>query len=531
MTCASRCLTILAFLFSTCVFAQQALHIQPNKPLYISGESLDFFIHHPTGSKHEVVNLELMDEEGEILQRATIRSDGMVAAGSFSLPLSQKSGWCILRAYTIWMPSTVIKDLGYCIIPVYHAFDTHAPTGPIEIPSSPVSAVDIDFGLSKTRFQAGEQIEVELSPQQNQQLAMTVIEKPMFELGQFFASIIPDVPIKGLGNRPSGNVHQTKLLYLGKVNGSISQYLGGFYVAEEQKADWVSFSEDRAFGVELAPFVGTKYAQLLGMEPMGKIQLLEPEMFYASDFLKIPEFVLPDLPYPQQVIAYLEDSKKRRIIADLFAEPVAPLPSEDEERLSFGKADRTYSPKEYVQFNTVEDFIKEVGGLIRLRKNKAGYNIKLFLDKNVIADHPPLMFLNGYIVQDLNELIAMDLNLVDRIDVYRRQSTLLREFKTIGRNGVVAFYTKDPSIRPAKGNDLELQGFQKRATVWAPELEKGRPGFSPILYWHPGISSQASASHIFESTDDKGEYMIVVWSMDQQGVKRANTSIFLTSGS
>lgn len=523
-------LAALFFLQMLSGYGQQVLDIQSDRPLYLSGEQMRVFIHHPGGKKHEVMHLELMNLQGEVVHRSSIRSEGLFAQASIDIPLSQESDWYLLRAYTIWMPSTAIKDLGYCVIPVYHAFDDKPANAQIEIPNSRPADSNIDIHLAKHRFQPKEQIDFTLSDAEAKGFAVSVIEKPLFELKRFFDSLIPEIEATGLSDQPVGNTHQTKLLYLGKIEKPKQSFLGALYVNEEKNSDWVSFSEDQAFGVEMAPFVGTKHGQLLGIEPLGNIQVLEPTMFQPSDVLPVPALSLPELPYSEEIKTYLDNGRKRRIIQDLYV-PDTLVEAKAEEGLSFGKADRSYSTKEYVQFNTIEDFIKEVGGLIRLRKNKQGYNMKLFLDKNIIAPNPPLIFLNGFVVKDVNELMALDIKNLDRIDVFRLQATLIREFKTLGRNGVLAFYTKDPSIRLTSGHAVELDGFQKRAGEWMPLQADRQACFSPILYWNPGLISGGSEKLSFPATDDRGSYMILVWAMDENGIRLASQPIVLTSGS
>ena len=113
---------------------------------------------------------------------------------------------------------------------------------------------------------------------------------------------------------------------------------------------------------------------------------------------------------------------------------------------------------------------------------------------------------------DHESILAYSLDEIERIDIYRREKTISPQFGILGRNGVVAIYTKDPSIRPNVGNDIVLEGLSSINTTIQPIISDNLPALSPQLFWKGQLLPDANgvANFSFDITGDVGDYYIVV---------------------
>ncbi|MEM6805717.1 MAG: hypothetical protein AAF696_30240, partial [Bacteroidota bacterium] len=293
-------------------------------------------------------------------------------------------------------------------------------------------------------------------------------------------------------------------------------------IAEKLDFSWLSIGDGQLFRLSLDGFEGDMHAQVLSIEAFGGVAFPEVDMQYATDKINTLNVSLPALPYPPALVAYLAQARERRIIADVFAQNATfDLAKENEssEKLSFVKPDKSYSPQEYIRFNDTRDFINEVATFMRIQNTSKGESFRVMMERNKLAEHPPSMFLNGYMFTDAEELLEIELDDIDRIDIYRKERTILKQFKTMGRNGVITIFTKNPNIRPRSGSQLILRGFQKNGSKIEVKPYKDGPTFSPRLLWDaaPTINEQGEAVGRFQLSDDPNNFIILIDKYTQRG--------------
>lgn len=512
-----------AYFYLTSILAQQKLDIQTDKAFYVSGEKMGVVVSNSTTNSPEIIYFELLNQSGEILEKLTLKSNGIAAVGMLEIPLNWESDWYVLRTYTVWLPTLVTKDMGYQVIPIYNEFDESPVTENIVLPEIKLPSTTTTFSIqgAKTNYQSGEKVEINIQGNNpdKAQYAVSVIDENTLALNTYFEQLIPAIPRIQVNPAPPGGETLNQSLFLGKIEDESNTALGAFYIAEESKFDFVSFNDENVFGTQLLDFYGEKHAQLVNIEPLGSISYLTPKMFTISEDLPLPKINLQVLPYPKAMVDYLENSRKRRIIKDVFniketpniAEPVAVKP--------FAKADKSYFPKDYVRFTDTKDFIVEVANLIKLRTVNKQLEMRVLLEKNKLAIHPPVVFLNGFMMTDHEELLTYSLDKIERIDIYRSKKKITPQFGILGRNGVVAIYTKDTSLRPIVGNEIVLQGLFKSNISIRPTISDNLPTLSPQLYWNGQIEPTANgiSNFSFGSTNDTGAYYILISQFSEKG--------------
>ena len=259
-------ITIFNFVFClSTIFAQQELSIQTDKAFYVSGEKMGIVISNSTTDSPEIVYFELLDKSGEVLEKLTLKSNGIAAMGIVEIPLDWKSDWYILRTYTIWLPTLVSKDIGYHIVPIYNAFDENPANETIALPTIelPTTSAFTLNGL-QTNYQKGMKAEISIKndAENKTQYSVAVIDENTYALNTFFKGILPTVPLAQTNPAPPSGAILTQPLFLGRIEGEANVALGAFYIAEEGKFDFVSFNDKAIFGVELPDFYGQKHAPI-----------------------------------------------------------------------------------------------------------------------------------------------------------------------------------------------------------------------------------------------------------------------------
>lgn len=513
-----RYLLLLSLIFCLhSLSAQKKLLIETDKAFYSSGEKMGIVVSGNSGGAEEIVHLELLDRNGQVLQRQSSRSTGLIASTIFDIPLDWKSNWYLLRAYTIWVPSMEIKDLGMRSLPIYSEFDKNPANTEESMAENDKPGSEFQIFSDKASYQIGEKVEIRLpnATKENTDWVIRVMDQETFDKFSKIRQLSPTPEIKLSPRKAEIGEAQKKLVFVGKIGEYNTNGLAAMYIAEKLDFSWLSVGDGQLFGLSLEDFEGDMQAQVLSIEAFGGVEFPEVSMVYASDNIHSLRLNLPPLPYTPAIVSYLAEARKRRIIADVFAQKLELDLEEDKEKseaLSFVKPDKSYSPQEYIRFNDTRDFINEVATFMRIKNDDNGESFQVMMERNTLAEHPPAMFLNGYMFTDAKELLEMELDDIERIDIYRKERTILKQFKTLGRNGVIAVFTKNPSKKPRSGSKLKLQGFQENGSKIEIKYHQEGPTFSPRLLWDaaPTINEDGELSCSFSLSDDPHNFIIII---------------------
>jgi len=529
-------LVLSVFLLTYSAKGQQAFHVMTDKPFYVSGEKMLVSIYNTSSTESEIVYLELLNQKNEILKGQLLKRTGKVAFGNFDLPLSWESDWYLLRAYTVNKTTLAVLNIDYQVVPVYNGFDESPAVAYDIVPGDIVSGVSASFQVRVTPAQPvkDDNINIEITEKaamQGEHYSLAVMDETTFHLWSFFEKYIPDVSTNGLSSETQSVQVQDQLLCFGKIKDQIGNNLGAFYIPEEGTFSFVSFNEAGVFGIEMPDFYGQKHGQLLNIEPLGGFSLLEPEIIHPSSGITAPDVSYPELPYPQALVDYLELSRKRRIIDDLFDKKVEKFSDPPIPFSSFVKPDKRYVPENYVRFTDIKDFITEVANLIKFRTTEKGEELRLLLEKNKLGKHMPALFLNNFLVTNIEELMRIPIDELERIDIYRREKTLLSQFGILGRNGVVAFFTKKAKSESSFRNGVVVQGLSSAKSELTPIISVGLPTFSPLLYWNGNIDLEGKSQGVFsfELTDDQGTYYVLIQKTSEKGMERSVADFLISS--
>ncbi len=131
----------------------------------------------------------------------------------------------------------------------------------------------------------------------------------------------------------------------------------------------------------------------------------------------------------------------------------------------------------------------------------------------------PLYLIDGFPVEDVNSLMNISSDNIDRIEVLKTARAM---FGSRGANGVIAIYTKSSVSKPSERNNSGLKpsaktftiiGFQETKPFFAPNYalaqarENPKPDLRTTLFWSPNLSSNTFS---FYAADNAGIYQILV---------------------
>jgi hypothetical protein len=138
---------------------------------------------------------------------------------------------------------------------------------------------------------------------------------------------------------------------------------------------------------------------------------------------------------------------------------------------------------------------------------------------SIEGDSAPLYLLDGFPVEDVNSLMGVSMDNIDRIEVLKTARAM---FGSRGANGVIAIYTKSSVSKPTERNNAGLKSSAKQLTVIG--YHEPKPFFSPnystnqakestkldirtTLFWQPNLSSNTFS---FYAADNACVYRILV---------------------
>ncbi|EJF11824.1 hypothetical protein [Pontibacter sp. BAB1700] len=232
---------------------------------------------------------------------------------------------------------------------------------------------------------------------------------------------------------------------------------------------------------------------------------------------------------PPHVISVAQKHYTRTNIQDIYGltEPHAasPLP-----RLP---ADRVFKLDDYVAFQDVEETIREVTTNLRMRKKKGKQTVRLLYvapgTKRMMKDEP-LYLLDGVILENMDEIMALDLNDIASIEIAWSEEKLYAG--NLGRlvdNGMFAIYTKSGEARErlkAKGLPVLYEQYNLPRNFVVPAaasndaVQTQLPDFRQQLYWQPHLQVGADGNATFTcyTSDETGVFEIRVQGQTAEGL-------------
>jgi hypothetical protein len=197
-------------------------------------------------------------------------------------------------------------------------------------------------------------------------------------------------------------------------------------------------------------------------------------------------------------------------------------------RRFYGKPDIILMMDDYIKLPVMEEVFFELLPGVFLKNRRSGYEIYL-VDAvgRRISDNPPILMVDGVVINDPSIIANLNPELVEEIDV-------VKEKYFVGDylfNGIVNVITRDGDLSSITLPDYVVQ-LRFRVTdpvakfsmpdYSDPDVKKDRlPDFRNTLYWNPSVGTSGNGkTHIeFPASDYTGDYEVNIQGITSRGDK------------
>jgi hypothetical protein len=189
---------------------------------------------------------------------------------------------------------------------------------------------------------------------------------------------------------------------------------------------------------------------------------------------------------------------------------------------------------DYVPFKDFNEIVKETLPYVRLRKNESNYEAEILDQENKIFMKNPGVFLNGMLINNINNIISFGSDKIRRIETVCHT----RVFGSMVFNGILSIFTSPevnnniffdkhslhlPPITLLEHSQYAIPDYS------APEKRISRtPDFRQLLYWNPSldITAKQNIPVGFYTSDSKGIYIIKVEGISSDGKPISSIAYF-----
>jgi len=190
----------------------------------------------------------------------------------------------------------------------------------------------------------------------------------------------------------------------------------------------------------------------------------------------------------------------------------------------YGMPDIELIMDDYIKLPVMEEVFFELLPGVFLKKKKSGYEMSLLdpVDKRVY-NNPPVLMVDGVVVNDASVIAAIDPEKVERIDVVK-EKYFVGDYLFYGLVNVItraanfnAVTLPEYAIRMQYRVIEPLNAF-KSPDYMAQEKNTARiPDFRNTLYWNPSIVTGEKSGFHFWSSDFKSDYVINIQGVAADG--------------
>jgi hypothetical protein len=525
------------------------LHIDRDK--YIAGEDIWFSIYNidrETGklsSVSVVAYAELLNTRNVPIIQKRLQLSGGRGEGNFVVPDSVSSGTYTLRVYTNIMKNFLPDECFQQDIDIYNPFrglEFYRKTNPVfsindagDFPEKNVGGIVLK---SDTVFSRREKVHLDLAVKNYDSERSGISDMSISVAPAGISAIRPPA-----GNRKIADI-KAPLKYFSESEGhyisgliryregNISDSSDFLYMSVQGKVAEFRYSDIDAEG---------HFSFLLPVDARFRNLILQPEHASSNMILEIE----PSFPRIFPASIYFKESLTDSLL-DLFSglsfnyqagkiysinrknEKAKKDTSKLKKRRFYGIPEMEIFLDDYIKLPTMEEvFIEFLPGVI-LRSRKAGYEIKI---TNPLTDNfyyePPLVMIDGVIINDLTVLVDLDPERVEKIEVVKTPYLI----GDLILNGIVNVITRsgdfiDVAI-PEYAVILPYKIIDEPSGIIFPDYsselnrQSRTPDLRNTLYWNPSVQtdSDGKAEIEFWTSDLPGIYNIIIQGIAGTGEK------------
>jgi len=536
---------------------QIGIHADRNK--YVAGEDLWFSIYNTDQATGRltpvslVAYVELISPWNTPVVQLRIKLNEGKGEGTFPIPDTISSGDYIIRAYTNRMKNNLPDGCTMKTIGIYNPFKALSYLRNVNPSDSsrnfPQRNIHMDYEtvsiLADTVFGYREKVVVKIlagkaGPVTSRFADMSVSVAPSsvsdsgFEFsgkaGSQISALRNDYESEGhfltlrIRNEEGGTSGRQNRLFM-----SVQGKIAGFRYAEKDSSGRYTFiipADSRQRTYILQPEVPDNEMRL-EIEPSFSLKL--PGSVHFKDSLHGRETeIFENLSFNHQV--------NRIYGITARSEEKTDEPGNILKRRFYGIPEMEIFLDDYIRLpDMTEVFFELVPGII-LRKGKNGYEVKITNPlTGTFYEEPPLVMIDGVILNDLNVLVSLDPGLVEKIEVvktpYLTGDLILHGIvNVITRSGDFSMVTMPDYAAIIPYRVVEPAYDFVSPSYYDAQTKSGRkPDLRNTLYWNPSVMTDAEgkAELEFWTPDVPGEYSITIHGISGPGKMISATKSFI----
>ena len=534
-------------------FLQEKVYLHTDKPYYYPGEVVWFKAYFSYSSPavkdslSKVLYVELINSDSEIINTSILKIEEGVSWGDIELPKTLPPDTYALRAYTNWMRNFP-ANISYKRLLVFSYAQNIDPSvaKDLYIPET----FNVQMTPNNSVYNPRERVDlsVKILDKQNQPISANIsisvtdteIAVPLPDEKHIMTGVLAIDPT--FNDRELQYALERGITIKGKVEKENKPLEASIYVVQNDGHFLTAQSSaDGFFAITDLDFYDSLQFtfQPLGKKdkPAGDVELIERD---------IPpiDFDFSKSTYPLRSM----DMAQRVQNTYTLKEDVKLL----KEVVVIGKTVKVDSivdirSKLYSEpYHTVrgEDLLQGSNPILSLQGKVPGLRVFEYRDEfNILrttvcvrclpglslSGHSysePLILVDGVPFQNSNDLVALPVSLIDRIEIVNRA---LPQYGSRGGSGLIAIYTKRGGITPKylepNFNTFWVKGYNSAKAFPMPDY--GNPtdkyptnDFRSTLYWNPNVKvdSAKGTKLAFYTSDLPGRYRIVIEGLTPQGI-------------
>jgi hypothetical protein len=529
------------------------MHTDRNK--YISGEDLWFSLYNiDAGSKtlfqgSIIAYVELLNPRGKAVVQGRFRLDGGRGAGSFLLPDTIRSGTYKIRAYTNWMKNFLPENCYVQNIDIYNPSSNETYLGNAEsneiIQENDTARDQPDLRISvDTLFGRREKVILKINHVSN-----IPIGEGSYDLS---ISVAPaEATSESSWKYFSPGISKDSQIYESETEG---HYLSGrveyrqgndttpsnfLYMSIQGKVAEFRYADIDSTG---------RFVFILPPDTKSRNLVLQPDHPENNMVLEIdPSFsrvartknvVTYNLTKPEMnLFSRLSFNYQASKIYGLSSRKLAEINNNKDQKLRrfYGIPEMEIVLDDYVRLPSMQEVFFELLPGIILRTKKSGYEMKITNPMTgVYYNEPPLVMIDGVIINDLTVLVDLDPDRVDKIEVVKTPYLI----GDMILHGIVNVITRSGNFSDVTMPDyaviMPYRVVERPYLFVAPDYSDGNLRFGRIpdlrntLYWNPSIKTDSSGSAEVEfwTSDCPGLYRVSIHGVSDTGKSVTSYALF-----
>ncbi len=499
---------------------QGMLHV--NKSFFTTGEIVWFkgYLPKVLTYQNSLARIDVVSAKHKIISTQYLKVNKKKSIdGYYRVPINLKSDYYYLAMTVYEEDSNTPHVLVVHPLPIFNDLALISPSTQIVSDANVAQQEtsnfnDLDLSTNKSKYTPRESITLNINTVDTNvaNLSISVTEvtnypNPTFTYGEEIENsflVDNEITHSGLIYNPETNeVYET-------------DYLSALIV-EEGKVKLFESYRDGRFELDLPYFLGKRKIQL--------IDYFKPKVKVVLDTLSIfgNSWEAKKLVYTDEVIRYIEKSRKRKKINQLFGQTIIEKLPKYPGIKNILTPDRSLDFEKYQSFKDLEDFFKQITTPFKIKTNKKGdYTIKMVNpEKKPYYPGVPKIMVNGYFIADFPSILSTDIKNIKKIDLFYFQRNLKRQFDLLGSNGIAAIYTK--KANDYTNGDLQDNSFESYGGIMPLSFDdihlakidpaaQNFPVLDPTQFWSPElIKKEAGLWQLqFRHGDTKGRYNIEI---------------------